>query len=110
MASLKSEYFTKDMTDTDTQTEQKEAVLTAVEDGLAEFILDGGFSEDPEAEDENVFFWPSSKLPEDIRIGDKVYISMDLKNKKERIEEIKKEEEQESKYAEMRKLLEDLVN
>lgn len=110
MASLKSEYFTKDMTDTDTQTEQKEAVLTAVEDGLAEFILDGGFSEDPEAEDENVFFWPSSKLPEGIEVGDKVNISLELKNKEERIKQLEKAKEQELKYEEMRKLLEDLVN
>ncbi|MBA4336639.1 hypothetical protein C0416_02590 [bacterium] len=98
------------MTDTDIKTEQKEAKLTAVEDGLAEFILDGGFDESQQAKDEDVFFWPTSKLPENIKIGDKVCISMELKNKEERIREVKKEKEQELKYAEMRKILEDLIN
>jgi len=98
------------MTDTAIKTEQKEAKLTAVEDGLAEFILDGGFYEGQQVQDDNVFFWPTSKLPEDIKIGDNVYISMELKNKEERLNEIKKEKEQELKNIEMRKLLEELVN
>jgi hypothetical protein len=90
--------------------DQKKAQLTAIENGLAEFLLNCDFSKNPEAQDENIFFWPTSKLPSGIKIGDQVCVSMELKNKEERISEIKKEKEQEFKYTKMRELLENLVN
>ena len=79
-----------------------EAKLVAIEDELAEFTFIG--------DGENYFFWPEEKLPDGIEIGDTVYVSIDYKNKEERILQIKKRRETEAKNAEMRKLLEELVN
>lgn len=87
-----------------------EAKLKTIEDGLAEFILGSDFSEESEAPDENTFFWPVSKLPEGIQLGDKVNVSLELTNKEERMQQLQKKKDQELKYDEMRKLLEELVN
>lgn len=98
------------MADTDTEITQKKAKLNAIEDGLAQFILGGDFSNTKESLDENTFFWPVAKLPEEIELGDTVNVSLEITNKEERQKEIQKKKEQELKYDEMRKLLEELVN
>ncbi|MBD3156848.1 hypothetical protein GF369_03395 [Candidatus Peregrinibacteria bacterium] len=98
------------MTETTTDTTKQEALLNAIEDGLAEFILGGGPNRETEARDDNTFFWPLKKLPEAIQVGDKVHVSLELTNKEQRQQELKKKQEQEEKYAAMRKRLEELVN
>lgn len=98
------------MTDTDIEITEKKAILNAIEDGLAEFILGSDFSESSEIQDDNVFFWPESQLPEGIEVGDSVHVSLELTNKEERQKEIQQRKEKELKYDEMRKLLEELVN
>ncbi len=94
------------MTDRNTDIQQKKAKLNAVEDGLAQFVLNDG-SSNP---DENTFFWPIAQLPENIELGDTVNVSLELTNKEERRQEVQKRKQQELKEAEMRKLLEELVN
>ncbi|MCD6109931.1 hypothetical protein J7J83_04200 [bacterium] len=102
------------MTNTDTETTHTQAKLNAIEDGLAQFILNSDFSrntkDSSDSLDENTFFWPVAKLPEGIELGDTVNISLELTNKEERIIELQKKKQQELKYDEMRKLLEELVN
>lgn len=101
------------MTETTTDTTKQEALLNAIEDGLAEFILGGGpnmLNRETEARDDNTFFWPLSKLPEAMQVGDKVHVSLELTNKEQRQQELKKKQQQEEKYAAMRKRLEELVN
>lgn len=99
------------MTDTDTEITQKKAKLNAIEDGLAQFVLDGDFANtDKESLDENTFFWPVARLPEGIEVGDTVNVSLELTNKEERKQELQKKKQQELKEDEMRKLLEELVN
>lgn len=98
------------MTEKNIDTTKQEALLNAVEDGLAEFILGCATEKEAEAHDDNTFFWPLNKLPEAIRVGDKVHVSLELSNKEERQQELQKQQEKEKKYAEMRKRLEELVN
>lgn len=88
-----------------------EAKLNAIEDGLAEFIFIGD-SKDNQVEDEeaNIFYWPEERLPEGIKVGDEILVSLDFKNREERILQLKKKRENEAKHAGMRKLLEELVN
>lgn len=90
-------------------TDQKEAKLIAVEDGLAEFVFGGEFNNE-ETKDGNVFFWPEERLPEGIEVGDEVLVNLDFKNKEEKTIQIKQKQEKELKQKEMRKLLEELVN
>lgn len=87
-------------------TELKEAKLITVEDGLAEFVFCGSFN----SEDNDVFFWPEEHLPKGIENGDKVQVSLDYKNKEEKLLQIKHSQQKELKQHEMRKLLEELVN
>jgi len=98
------------MTDSDTETTEKKALLIAIEDGLAQFVLNSSSSKSSKSEDERTFFWPVSQLPQGIELGDTVNIDLELTNKEEREEELKKKKQQELKYDEMRKLLEELVN
>lgn len=91
-------------------TELKEAKLITVEDGLAEFVFCGSFNNAEEIKDGEVFFWPAEHLPKGIQDGDEVYVSLDFKNKEEKVLQIKHSQEKELKQHEMRQLLEDLVN
>lgn len=91
------------------ETEQIEAKLIAVEDGLAEFVFCREFNNE-EVKDGDVFFWPVERLPEGIEVGDEVLVSLDFKNKEEKTIQIKQKQEKELKQEEMRKLLEELVN
>jgi hypothetical protein len=89
----------------------KQAKLINIEDGLAEFVLiDKQKIQESNEEEENIFFWPQKHLPKGIEIGEEIIIAMDFKNKKERALRLQKKLEQEKKQAEMRKLLEELVN
>lgn len=90
--------------------EVKEAKLITVEDGLAEFVFCGSFNKEEEIKDGEVFFWPEEHLPQGIQEGDEVIVSLNFKNKEEKFLEIQKSQEKELKQAEMRKLLEELVN
>jgi hypothetical protein len=91
-------------------TTKQEALLNSTENGLAEFIMFNNTENKAEASDDNTFFWPLKKLPDAIRVGDKVNVSLELSNKEERQEELQKKQEQEEKYAKMRKQLEVLIN
>ena len=90
--------------------ELKEAKLITVEDGLAEFVFCGSFNNKEEIKDGEVFFWPAEHLPQGIQNGDEVHVSLDFKNKEEKLIKIKNTQEKELKQNEMRQLLEELVN
>lgn len=93
------------MTEILTNDTKIEAKLITMEDDLSEFIFLSGL------DDENkTFKWPTSKLPKEIEIGETVILTIDFKNKQERLSTLKKRHEDEAKHAEMRHLLEELVN
>lgn len=95
------------------ESNEKQAKLIAVEDGLAEFVLGSSFDssfDNKEINEEDVFFWPEEHLPLGIETGDEVLVSLDFKNKEEKTVQIKQKQEKEHKQDEMRKLLEELVN
>lgn len=101
------------MTEITPQETLLEAKLTAIEDGLAEFIFVGDSNNNQntgEDEEANIFFWPEERLPEGIQVGDEILVSLDFKNKEERLIQLKKKKENQAKHEEMRKLLEELVN
>jgi len=78
------------------------AKLRGFEDNLAYFVLNNDNNE--------IITWPLDKIPEGIEIGDEVNLSIDFELQEERREQLKKKAANESKYTEMRKLLEELVN
>lgn len=96
----------------DTQKNIYEAKLNTIDDDLAEFVFadkdgqQGGIQE----ELNNAFYWPKKNLPREIEAGDEVFVSLDLKNREEKMRMLKKKKEEEIKQAEMRKMLEDLIN
>lgn len=86
-----------------------EAKFNAIEDDLAEFVFKNTDNEISEALN-NSFYLPAKKVPNEIEPGDEVLISLNLKNREEKMEKIKEKREQELKNAQMRKMLEELVN
>ena len=88
-----------------------EAKLNSIEDGLAEFVFDECKSnEEIEEQLKNSIYWPADKLPNEVEPGDEVLIELNLKNREEKMKHLKKKREQELKNAEMRRMLEELVN
>ena len=85
------------------------AKLIAIDNGLAEFAFYGDFINE-DSDSANVFFWPEERLPKGIDLDDDVVITMDYKNKQEKVVSLKRKIEKEGKQKEMRKLLEELVN
>lgn len=89
-----------------------QAKLNAIDEGLCEFVFGNNNESEEGIEEElnNSFYWPENKLPKEIEPGDEVLIEINLKNREEKIKQIKKRREDEMKNAEMRKMLEELVN
>lgn len=90
------------MADSQQKTGVISAKLHSIEDDFAYFVMDN------EAQD--IIQWPVSKLPEGLDMGDEVKISIDFEMAEEKKLKLKKQAENETKYQEMRKLLEELVN
>jgi len=78
------------------------AKLHNIEGEFAYFVLNN--------DEQDLIQWPVSQLPDGIDLGDKVKISMDFEMAEEKKTQIKKNNENEAKYQEMRELLEELVN
>ena len=83
------------MTDILTNDIQVEAKLINKEDELSRFIFLNIESEN------NTFTWPTNKLPEGIEEGETVILTIDFKNKQDRIASMKKKKEDESKNEEV---------
>ena len=78
------------------------AKLQSIEEDFAYFVLN--------TDEQDLIQWPLNQLPEGIDIGDEVKISIDFEMAEEKKAQIKKRVENETKYQEMRKMLEELVN
>ena len=78
------------------------AKLHSIEEDFAYFVLNN--------DEQDLIQWPVSQLPDGIDMGDEVKISIDFELGEEKKAKLKKIAENESKYEEMRKLLEELVN
>jgi hypothetical protein len=78
------------------------AKLHSIEENFAYFVLN--------TEEQDLIQWPLNQLPEGIDIGDEVKISIDFELAEEKKAQIIKRTENEAKYQNMRKMLEELVN
>jgi hypothetical protein len=98
-------------TETNSNSNIFEAKLNAIEDGLAEFVFDE-VKNNVEIDEQlkNSIYWPAGRLPDEIEPGDNVLIELNLKNREEKMEQLKERKKRELKNDEMRRMLEELVN
>lgn len=90
------------MADSQQKTGVVSAKLQTIEDDFAYFVLNN--------DEQDLIQWPVSQLPDGIDFGDEVKISMDFELAEEKKVQLIKQSENEAKYQEMRKMLEELVN
>ena len=81
------------------------AILHSIEEDFAYFK----FLHDIDSDEPN-FKWPIENLYEGMQIGDTIEVALNFEKAEERKSQLKKKQANDEKLAEMRKLLEELVN
>ncbi|MBU1446314.1 DUF3006 domain-containing protein [Patescibacteria group bacterium] len=81
------------------------ATLKKIDGGYAHFEVENGIEGEG-----NIIQWPINELPDGIQIGDIISLNLNFALNEERQAMIRQQEEKETKFQEMRNLLEDLVN